>query len=296
MDEEANAPWRNETVLREKYVGEGLSTRDLAERWGCSRHTVSNWLDKFGIEKPSNPENPPWQDAEVLERLYIEQDLTCSEIGDRLGCSGHTVDKWRHRLGVTRLYKREGWLDEQYHEKDLYIHEIADKANTTHSTVAKWLDKLGVRSPEERPADYADEKPWHDPEVLQDLYHEQELSAARVADELECSQQTVRHWLIQFDIDRRPWWYRTEEKPDSLQRRYPTIESSHDGDRRTVLVHRFVAFAVGKMSFEELCDPNTIVHHRTNVGWDNRPENLQVMSRSEHMSLHASGDYEPETL
>jgi len=292
MSMEANAPWRDEELLREKYVGEDLSTRDLACRWGCDKKTISNWLDKFGIDTPTQPDNPPWQDKEILEDLYINQGFTCPEIGQKLGVSGSTVDEWRRRLGVTRLYKREEWLDNKFNGEGLTIAQIAKEADCERKTVAEWLDKLGVRSEEDRPADYADEKPWHDAETLQELYHGEELSAKRVAKRLGCSPQTVRHWLIQFDIPRRSAGHTTIECEPSLQRKYPTIS----GDGETVLLHRFVAFAAGNMSFEELCDPQKVVHHRTNIPWDNRPENLKVMDLGEHTAMHGSSDYEPEVL
>jgi len=292
MTEEANAPWRDEELLRQKYIDEGLSTRDLRDLWGCSRKTVSNWLDKYGIKRPSYLDNPPWQDKGTLERLYIDEGLTCEEIGERLGSSGHTADKWRRRHGIKPLHKRQNWLKEQYHGNDLYIYEIAERCDASRKTVAEWLDKLGVRSAEERPADYNSDKPWHDPKRLRELYHGEELSAARVAGEMGCSPQTVRHWLIEFDIERRSCHHRTVENGDSVQRRYPTIS----GDGSTVLVHRFLAYAVGKMTFEELCNPDMVVHHRTNVGWDNRPVNLDVMTRGEHMTIHGQSDYEPDVL
>jgi transposase len=236
--------------------------------------------------------NAPWRDEELLRQKYIDERMSCPEIAEELGCSGRTVDKWRRRYGINPLYKRRDWLDEQYNEKDRYIVEIAEETRGSRRTVAEWLDKLGVRTAEDRPADYNDEKPWHDPERLRELYHGEELSAARVADEMGCSPQTVRHWLIEFGIERRSCNHRTIDTPDSIQRRYPTVSGGHS----TVLIHRFLAYAVGKMSFDELCDPDIVVHHRSNVGWDNRPENLEVMSRSDHMSLHGRDDYEPETF
>ena len=296
MSKATNAPWRDEELLRKKYVDEGLSTRDLSVLWGCSRKTVSNWLDKYGIETPSNPDNPPWQDGETLERLYIGQQLTIKEVGEKLGCSGRTVSEWLDRHDIKPLYKRREWLDKQYNQNDLYIKEIAEKADASIKTIVEWLDKLGVRSEEDLPADYAEDKPWHDPDRLEELYHGEELSAKRVADVMGCSPQTVRHWLIEFGIDRRPCYHRTIEASDYIQRRYPTITDSHNGKKSNVLIHRFVTFAVGKMSFEELCDPDVVVHHRTNVGWDNRPVNLEPMSRSEHMSLHGKADYKPEVV
>jgi len=290
---EANAPWRDEELLRQKYVDDGLSTRDLEAEWDCCRSTITNWLDKYGIETPSNPDNAPWQDKETLEKLYIDEGLTCPEIGDRFGVSGSTVDEWRRRLGVTRLYKREQWLDKKFNGEGLTIREIAEEADCARKTAAEWLDKLGVRSEEDRPADYVEEKAWHDPEMLKELYHGEELSAKRVADRLGCSPQTVRHWLIEFGIPRRSAGYTTIEREGAAPaRKYPMIS----GDGETILLHRFVAFASGEMSFEELCDPQKVVHHRTNIPWDNRPENLTVMDLAEHTSLHASSDYEPEVL
>lgn len=292
MSSDTDAPWRDEALLRKKYVDEELSTRELTEIWDCSRKTISNWLDRFGIETPSNPDNPPWQDKDTLEKLYIDEGLTCPEIGERLGCSGRTVDKWRKRLGVLPLYKRKEWMHKQFNEKDRSILEIAKRADSNRKTVSEWLDKLGVRAEKDLPASYADEKPWHDPDRLEELYHGKELSAARVADEMGCSPQTVRHWLIEFGIERRSCSYRTIDTVDSIQRRYPTIT----GDHSTILIHRFLSYAVGKIDFQELCDPDCVIHHRTNVGWDNRPENLEPMSRSEHMSLHGKADYEPEVV
>jgi len=246
--------------------------------------------------KVSRNTDAPWRDEELLRQKYLHEDLTCDEIGEELGCSGHTVDKWRRKYGIEPLYKEKNWLHEKYNQEGLYISEISDLANCSRRTVTKWLDKLNVRKPEDRPADYADEKPWHDKERLKELYHGEDLSAKRVAEEMGCSPQTVRHWLIEFDIPRRPWYYRTAESEGQPQRPYPSVKDSYNGNKSEVLIHRLLCYAVGKIAFEELCDPNTVIHHRTNIPWDNRPENLQAMSRSEHMRLHAQSDYEPEVL
>lgn len=296
MSSDTDAPWRDEELLRQKYVDENLSTRNLADLWDCSRHTIGNWLERFDVETPPNPDNPPWQDEETLVDLYIEENLTCDEIGDELGCSGRTVDKWRREHDITPLYKNADWLDDQFNSQNRTISQIAEKANCARRTVTKWLDKTDVRDESDRSAHYADEKPWQHPERLKELYHGRELSARRVAEVMECSPQTVRYWLIEFGIERRPCYHRTIETERSIQRRYPTIEDSHNGEKSNVLIHRFVAYAVGKINFKELCDPDCIIHHRTNVGWDNRPVNLEPMSRSEHMSLHGQADYEPEEI
>jgi len=236
--------------------------------------------------------NAPWRDEELLRQKYVDESLSCAEIADELGCSGNTVDKWRRRFDIKPLYKNAEWLDKQFNEQNHTLTHIAEAADCSRKTVAEWVDKLGVRSEKDRPADYAEEKPWHDPETLERLYHGEELSAKRVAERLGCSPQTVRHWLIEFEIPRRSAGHTTIERESAPKRKYPTIQ----GDGRTVLLHRFVAFASGKMSFEELCDPQKVVHHRTNIGWDNRPKNLKVMDLGEHTSMHGKSDYKPEVV
>lgn len=46
--------WRDEGWMRGKYLGEGLSTKEVAEEAGCSPGTVSKWLKKFGISLRSS--------------------------------------------------------------------------------------------------------------------------------------------------------------------------------------------------------------------------------------------------
>lgn len=50
-------PWRNENRLRKLYAEEGLSSREVANEFGCDKKTVLRWLDKFDIEKTT----PTWE-------------------------------------------------------------------------------------------------------------------------------------------------------------------------------------------------------------------------------------------
>ena len=42
----------------------------------------------------------PWHDADVLERLFLDEGMTDAEIADELGCGAETVQKWRKRHGI----------------------------------------------------------------------------------------------------------------------------------------------------------------------------------------------------
>ena len=43
--------YKNEDWLREKYLGEGLSTYQIAEICNVHRVTIKNYIDKFGIKR-----------------------------------------------------------------------------------------------------------------------------------------------------------------------------------------------------------------------------------------------------
>lgn len=50
-------PWRDEQTLHAEYVEKQNSMRELAERWDTSTATISNWLERHGIEhRHSHPE------------------------------------------------------------------------------------------------------------------------------------------------------------------------------------------------------------------------------------------------
>jgi len=48
--------YRDEKWLREKYHGEKLSSKDIAEICDCQKSTILRWLDRHGIEKRSMSE------------------------------------------------------------------------------------------------------------------------------------------------------------------------------------------------------------------------------------------------
>lgn len=62
---------------------------------------------------------------------------------------------------------------------------------------------------------------------------------------------------------------------------------SHDGDRETVYVHQLLAVADGADP-SDLFGGDAQVHHRNGVPWDNRPENIDVKTVSDHASDHHS--------
>lgn len=44
---------------------------------------------------------------------------------------------------------------------------------------------------------------WHDEDRLRELYVDERLSCNSIADRWDCNDETIRRWLVEFDIDRR---------------------------------------------------------------------------------------------
>jgi len=49
----------------------------------------------------------PWRDGSLLRELYWEQELSTTEIADKLGCTQQTVSRWMQRLDIPRRDPRE---------------------------------------------------------------------------------------------------------------------------------------------------------------------------------------------
>jgi len=123
---------------------------------------------------------------------------------------------------------------------------------------------------------------YRDAEWLHEQYHEKELSQAEIADKCGVDDKTVRNWMEKHDIEAR--------EPGHNNCRTGIAIQSNDGYRRWnestlgkhLSVHRLLA--VAEYGFDAVCDMH--VHHKNGIRWDNRPDNIELMTPSEHASLH----------
>lgn len=129
--QEMDGPWRDEETLRELYHDKGWGATTIAEELGCDKKTIYNWLDRHDIEtrESTHDINRGWRDAELLEELYWDQDLSCKEIADKLDTREGTITKWllRHDIetkdhsgsnhpfwrGGHDKYKGPNWRDQR---------------------------------------------------------------------------------------------------------------------------------------------------------------------------------------
>ena len=128
---------------------------------------------------------------------------------------------------------------------------------------------------------------------LVELY-DRGMSMREIADELNTSKGSIQIAFDTYDIDARdsyrnasyPPRHRFDKISDSIGHEYEVMETSIEYSSYSFFVHRLVAVAHGKLKPENFRDFDRIVHHKSEHGLDNRPDNLQVMDRGEHQSMH----------
>ena len=128
--------------------------------------------------------------------------------------------------------------------------------------------------------------PWRDPELLRTLYHEEGCSLRDIADKFGCTPRTVNVWMDKYGIETRP---SPHDKPVYFGMTHQGYEGwVHTSNNTTqhVLVHRMLA--VAEHGMESVA--GRIVHHKNGIKWDNRIENIELMTQSEHATIH--GDLE----
>jgi hypothetical protein len=131
--------------------------------------------------------------------------------------------------------------------------------------------------------------PWRDPEVLRDLYVDEEMSTIEVADELGTKSGTISKWLDRHDIEARSIseamtkYHEKQPVPFSTSYQgYEVWKGMTNRENVSLGVHRLAA--VAWFGLEAVA--NGLVHHENEIPWDNREENLQPMSRGEHNRVH----------
>lgn len=128
-----------------------------------------------------------------------------------------------------------------------------------------------------------DNKPWKDGELLRELYLDDRMSMNQIRKRWDCSINTVSTWLDKYGIEKRS---RSQSKMDDLYdisfyhhtRGYEILRPP-DG---FVLVHRLLA--VAEYGFDAVCGMD--VHHKNEIPWDNRPDNIELVAPDKHARRH----------
>jgi len=225
--------WQDEETLRDKYVEKEMSTYDVADDLDCSQGTIRKYLNKFDIdtrgEKFNRSDNTPWRDEERLREMYINDEMTTTEIADELGCGDTTICRWldRHDIetrSVSQNYASYGVYNgyEQWTATNtsVFVHQllvIADGADPhtvfnddyhVHHIDEQPLHNLNQNLEVKFASEHVSEhrllttcKPSRD--ELYRLYVEKQMSQSDVAEQIGCSRSVISNWLSEYGIETR---------------------------------------------------------------------------------------------
>jgi hypothetical protein len=130
-------------------------------------------------------------------------------------------------------------------------------------------------------------------EWLREQYVEKGKTLKEIASNFECSFKNISYYCNKFDIDTRDTGNPTHPPNHRFhpEYEYEEIRTVVDGTQHTVKIHRLIA--VAEYGFEKVSNADDI-HHKNGCRYDNRPQNLEPLSRREHLLKHSNSDIDPE--
>lgn len=197
-------PWEDESTLRELYEDRGMSQSQIADELDCSVSTVEKHMTKHGIQgrphgraesvaKLGPKTHETLSDPDLLRDMYVNQSMTCAEIGEEVDAHTNTVVRWVNKHGFmrsqpeyaslsqlpaeTRDTLRDGQeMRRLYADEENSLPAIATELDCTVGTVANWLEEHGIetRSIADALGTGSDHPMWKGgPQVYGPNWHEQ---------------------------------------------------------------------------------------------------------------------------
>lgn len=131
---------------------------------------------------------------------------------------------------------------------------------------------------------------YQDEDALRELYVDEQLSQKQIAERLGCAYSTIHNWLKRHGIERRSisegqrlrWGSENKVQRQTLASGHQAWNHSYHGEKELVYIHRLLA--VAEWGFDAVAENN--VHHKNDIPWDNRIENLELMNHGEHVRHH----------
>jgi len=134
---------------------------------------------------------------------------------------------------------------------------------------------------------------YRNEQTLRRMYWGERMSLSEIADHFDVVISTIERWMKKNDVERRsdgrryPFQTHASYRIDDMG--YGQWRHKYKGKERSVRVHQLLAVAEGEDPHEIFGGENH-VHHKNGVRWDNRPENIELLTATGHTSEHHIGE------
>lgn len=191
---------------------------------------------------------------------------------------------------TTETYKDPDTLRRLYWENNLPMPDIADKFGVATDTIKYWMDKFDIerrnKSEAHRLRHARNSAPYKDRDTLYHEYVTNQRTSQDLADSWECDSKTILNWLDRHGIPKRQtgdWQgqgYASYFMAGDCYMRWMDYAKPSRGD--SFPLHRLLAIAEWGVDAVK----GNHVHHKNGLKWDNRTDNLEILTPSEHAKMH----------
>jgi DNA-binding transcriptional regulator YiaG len=259
---------------------------------------------------PSNLKRLP---RDELEKLYIEEKLSTSEIGEIYHVHHNTVKHWLDYYGIPTDPKRkrktwrekvsraliELWKDPQYKERmrkrGFQKGHVPWNKGKRHSISDEGIKKLREINQGRSPAN---RKVYLSKTELEQMYCDENMTLAEIAQRLGVTPQCVWLWLLRYGIERRLYPARPttpEKKLLTIIKKYnlPYVYTGNDSFRIGALNPDFVNNNGQKIAVEVFGD---YWHGRRDAPWYARENVRRLIMKNYGWDLRVVWEHELNNL
>ena len=182
-------------------------------------------------------------------------------------------------------YRDPDWLERELYEKGREAKDVAQQFGITESAIHYWVDKHDLaRRSSSVPEDA--EETYRNPEWHREMHWDRSLTRKEMAERAGVKESTIINWASRLGVPTRygstgPAKFRTRESTG-----HETWRSMRHVSDARVAVHQLLAISEGADPRKIFSNGQYHVHHRNGIPWDNRPANIEVLSREEHARRH----------